>query len=106
MRWIQVPAIAALAFSMQAAAQTPPHVHEATFHAASELLPWCEAEARAHFVGRGITPYQWTGRYHDRGNMLVVEGSLRADGRDHPVSCRVSRGARERYATIDIRESS
>lgn len=80
------------------------HRHELEFHQASELLPWCEAEARAHFVGQGVTPYQWTGRYYDKGNMLVVEGRIRANGEDVPVACRVARGARERYAVIEIQE--
>lgn len=79
------------------------HHHETEFFQASALLPWCEAEARAHFVGMGITPYQWTGRYYDDGNMLVVEGRLRANGEDVPVACRVARGARERYAVVEIR---
>jgi hypothetical protein len=95
-------AVATLALAPWALAQE--HDHEIEFYQASALLPWCEAEARAHFVGQGITPYQWTSRYYDKGNMLVVEGKLRANGSDVPVSCRVARGARERYAKIEISE--
>ncbi len=75
---------------------------EIVFNQASELLPWCRAEAEAHYVGKGIAPYQWTGRYYDRSNVLYVEGKLRADGKDVEVRCRVARDARERYAVIEI----
>ncbi|WP_457005719.1 hypothetical protein [Luteimonas sp. A501] len=97
-----VLATAILACSPQLAAQH--HHHELEFHQASELLPWCEAEARAHFVGKGATPYQWTGRYYDKGNVLFVEGKIRANGNDVPVACRVARGGRERYVVIEIAE--
>jgi len=75
---------------------------EIVFTQASELLPWCRAEAEAHYVGKGVTPYQWTGRYYDRSNVLYVEGRLRAGGKDVDVRCRVARDARERYAVIEI----
>lgn len=75
---------------------------EIIFSQASELLPWCRAEAEAHYIGKGVTPYQWTGRYYDRSNVLYVEGRLRADGKDVEVRCRVARDARERYAVIEI----
>jgi hypothetical protein len=96
-------AMTALALSPSAVAQQ--HEHEIEFHQAGELLPWCESEARAHFVGKGVTTYQWTSRYYDKGNMLVVEGKIRANGNDVPVVCRVARGARERYAAIEINET-
>ncbi|WP_407353291.1 hypothetical protein [Luteimonas sp. R10] len=99
-----VLATAIFACSLQLAAQ--PHHHELEFSQASELLPWCEAEARAHFVGKGVTTYQWTGRYYDKGNVLFVEGKLRANGNDVPVACRVARGGRERYAIVEINEST
>lgn len=78
------------------------HAHEIVFSAASQLLAWCEGEARAHFGGQGITTYQWTGRHFERGNTLHAEGKLRADGNDVPVTCQASRGARESDATIRI----
>ncbi len=97
-----VLATAVFACSFQLAAQA--HHHELEFSQASELMPWCESEARAHFVGKGVTTYQWTGRYYDRGNVLLVEGKLRANGNDVPVACRVARGGRERYAIVEINE--
>lgn len=75
---------------------------EIVFSQASELLPWCRAEAEARYVGRGITPYQWTGRYHDAFNVLYAEGKLRVHGDDVAVNCRVARNALERYAVIEI----
>ena len=95
-------ATAALVYSFQLVAQT--HHHELVFSRASELMAWCEAEARAHFVGRGVTTYQWTGRYYDEGNVFFVEGTIRADRHDVPVACRVARGGRERYAIVEIKE--
>lgn len=75
---------------------------EIVFNQASELVPWCKAEAEAHYIGQGITPFQWTARYHDRSNVLYVEGRLRVHGDDVTVNCRVARGARERHAIMEI----
>lgn len=69
---------------------------------ASELVSWCRAEAEAHYVAKGITPYQWTSSYHDKGNVLHVDGRLRVHGNDVEVHCRIARGAREKYAVIEI----
>lgn len=93
-----------LVLALTTIAPTPAPAPERVFQRASELQPWCRQEAEAELVGRGLTTYQWTGSYRDEGNTLVVEGKLRADGRDYPVSCRIARGARERYATIEISE--
>ncbi|MFY2763706.1 hypothetical protein [Arenimonas sp. MALMAid1274] len=96
----------ALAAALPVGAQGVPHddvhEHDRVFQRASELVPWCKAEAEAHFVGRGETTYQWTSSYHDRGNVLHVEGKLRVEGADIGVHCRIARGAREQYATIEI----
>ena len=85
-----------------ALAPTPPVVEERVFERASELQPWCRQEAEAHFVGQGIETYQWTSSHSSSGNVLQVSGKLRAGGKDVAVTCRVARGARERYASIDI----
>ena len=79
---------------------------EIEFTQASQLMPWCESEARAHFAGSGVTTYQWTSRYFDRGNLLMVEGRIRADGKDFPVTCSVARGGRERYAVMRVGDAS
>ena len=91
--------ILAASLSTTAVAQ---EYNEIVFNQASELVPWCKSEAEARYIARGITPFQWTARYYDRSNVLFVEGKLRADGEDVPVNCRVARGARERYATVEI----
>lgn len=93
-----------LVFALTTIAPTPAPAPERVFQRASELVPWCRREAEAEFLGRGLTTYQWTASYRDEGNTLIVEGKLRADGRDYPVSCRIARGARERYAVIEISE--
>jgi len=80
----------------------PGHEHELVFGTAGDLLPWCRQEAEAHYVGLGFPTYQWTARYKQDGNMLVVEGKLRVHQDDVPVRCRVPQNARERYAVIEI----
>lgn len=69
---------------------------------ASELEPWCRAEAEARMVAQGKTVYGWTSSQVSRGNVLHVEGKLRVQGADVAVHCRIARGARLRYASIDL----
>ena len=69
---------------------------------ASQLDPWCRSEAEAHMVARGQATYGWTSSYMSRGNVLHVEGKLRVQGADVAVRCRISQGARLRYASIDL----
>lgn len=73
---------------------------------ASDLVPWCKAEAEARYVARNVTPYNWTASYHERSNVLYVDGKLRVNGDDVAVRCRISSGAREEYATMEIDESN
>ena len=73
---------------------------------ASDLVPWCNAEAEARYVAKNITPYNWTASYHDDNNILYVEGKLRVHGHDVTVRCRIATGAREEYGTIEIDDSS
>lgn len=76
--------------------------HQRMINRASELVPWCRSEAESRYVARNITPYQWTASYHDRSNVLYVEGRLRVHGDDVAVRCRIARGSRDSYATIEI----
>lgn len=94
-------ALATLLASSPLLAQQHPH-HEIQFSQASELMPWCQSQAQAHFAAVGIPTYQWTASYHEQGNMLVVEGKIRANGNDVPVTCQVAKGAVESYATISV----
>ena len=96
-------AIALVVLSSSAKAQ---QYNPIVFNQASELIPWCKAEAEARYIEKGVTPYQWTARYYERSNVLYVEGKLRANDKDVPVNCRVARGAREQYATIEIEDST
>jgi len=73
---------------------------------ASDLLPWCKAEAEARYIAENITPYQWTASYHDSGNALFVDAKLRVHGDDVAVRCRIAAGAREEYATIEIDDAT
>ena len=76
---------------------------EREFHTASQLVSWCREEAEARVVANGGEPYQWRASHKSTGDVLEVEGKLRVDGEDLGVRCRVARGARERYASIEIR---
>jgi len=76
--------------------------HDIVFNSAGQLLTWCEQETRAHYAGKGLATYQWTGRHFEDGNTLHAEGRIRVDGNDVPVSCRAARGARERDAVIEL----
>ena len=95
-------AVLLFVFALALGARVLAHDAERTFSQASDLAPWCENEAKARYIGRNITPYQWTASYHDSGDVLVVDGKLRVHGDDVPVHCRVARGAREQYATVEI----
>ncbi len=75
---------------------------ERTVAQASDLEPLCRQEAEARYVARNIPTYQWRASHHDRGNTLQVDGTLRAGGEDVTVTCRIARGARERYIVVEI----
>jgi hypothetical protein len=86
--------------------QQSPYLQERVFTSELDLSQWCEQEAKARYVAKNITPYQWTSRYYNRSNVLYVEGKLRADSKDVEVRCRAANGARERYATVEIDDPS
>ena len=93
----------ALAGTASAQERSTHHLdHEIVFTSASQLLSWCEQEARAHYAGQGLSTYQWTGRHFESGNTLHAEGKIRADGNDVPVACAAAKGATERYAVLRI----
>jgi hypothetical protein len=92
--------------SAQAPPPVPPPDAERVINAASELVPWCRAEAEARFVAEGRAIYQWSASHHSRGNTLFVNGRLRVEGVDYLVDCRIARGAREYYASIRITQDS
>lgn len=85
-------------------AAQPYQQEEIEFRQGSELLSWCRSEAEAHFAGKGIATWQWSGRHHEKGNLLIVEGSIRTGDKDVSVSCRVAKGARERHAAIEVHD--
>lgn len=82
------------------------HDHTRTIDQASDLVPWCKSEAEARYVAKNIPTYQWTASYYERGNVFYVDGHLRVHDNDVAVSCRIARGAREEYATIEIADPS
>ena len=92
--------------ALVSAAPLAAHEHERTIAQASDLVQWCRSEAEARYVAKGLQTYQWTSSYHDSGNLLAVDGKLRVHGDDVAVHCRVARGAREEYASIEIEDSS
>ena len=88
-----------LAIFCAAAAQAS---DEAVFNSPSELMPYCQTEAAAQLGAKGVPTYQWSARHHMQGNLMVVEGQIKTDKGNVPVTCRVARGARERYAVVEI----
>src|SRR5688500_2639282 len=99
MKWI-VALI--MIFAFPALAHDKDHDKDIVIYQESELLLWCESEAKARYIARGLAPYQWTASYHNRSNVLYVNGRLRVHGDNVNVRCRIARGAREQYATIEI----
>lgn len=91
-------AIAAVITALAAHAHEP----ERMFLQASELVPWCRAEAEARYIAKSMSPYQWTASYREDGNVLIVDGKLRVHGDDVGVHCRIAKGAREQYASVEI----
>src|SRR5688500_15676546 len=90
------------ALTLVLASTASAHAHDRVYNKASELLPLCKAETYALYIAKGITPYQWTASHHSRSNVLYVNGRLRVHGDDVTVRCRVARGAREQYATVEV----
>jgi len=75
-------------------------------NSASELRDWCKEESEAALIGRGMSPANWTARYWDQVDTLMVKGQWRVDGADYTVECSVARGAQSRFASMSIQEAS
>lgn len=101
---LAIAAVPALAGESQATNRTV--YNEPTIEQASDLAPWCKSEAESRYIAKNITPYQWAASYHERSNVLYVDGRLRVHGDDVAVRCRIAKGARQNYATIEIDDPS
>lgn len=101
-----IPAVAALLVGSLAWAGDHDYDHHRVINQASELVPWCRSETESRYIARNITPYQWTASYHERSNVLYVDGKLRVHDEDVAVRCRIARGARESYAVIEIDDAT
>lgn len=78
------------------------HDRNITIDTSSRLLEWCKAESEAHFIGTGVTPYNWSANWWEKGNVLRVKGSWLV-GREHvEVNCHIAKGARKKYAVFEI----
>jgi len=69
---------------------------------ASDLVGYCRSEAEAYYVGKGHEIYQWAASHKSRGNVLYVDGRLRVDHDDIQVACRLPKGARLTYMTLEV----
>jgi len=94
-----------LAF-LGAAASAMAHRDDTPINSATELRDWCKEESEAALIGRGMTPSNWTARYWDQVNTLMVKGQWRVDGADYTVDCSVARGAQSRFASMSIQDPS
>ena len=79
---------------------------DAVINTASELRDWCKAESEAALIAKGDSPFNWTARYWDQGNTLMVKGQWRLSGSNVAVECSVARGTQARFATMSAREST
>lgn len=84
----------------------PPSAHrdDVVVYEASELVDYCRVEAEAYFVGQGYAIYQWAASHKSNGNTLLVNGRLHVGHEDVEVKCRVPRGARLTYMTLEVAE--
>lgn len=78
------------------------HTDDVPIQTSADLRDWCRMASEAHFVGRGLTPYNWVASHVERGNAFHVDGRWRVDGRERAVTCRAARGAQQRFATMEI----
>ena len=69
---------------------------------ASDLVGYCRSEAEAYYVGKGYVTYQWAASHKSRGNVLYVSGRLRVERDDVEVACRLPKGARLTYMTVEV----
>ena len=76
--------------------------YDPPINTSGELLEWCQQESQATFLGKGITPYNWTASHWDEADTLFVKGSWRIDTKEVTVKCSVGRGARRSYAVMSI----
>jgi hypothetical protein len=98
MKMSAAPALLLLASSALA-------LHEDTpINSATELRDWCKAQSEAALIGRGMTPANWTARYWDEVNTLMVKGQWRVNGADYTVECSIARGANARSASMSIED--
>ena len=97
MKRVTISVLAVVAFSAIA------HDEETVINQASELIDWCRLEAQAPYIAKGITPYNWTAAYHDRSNVLYVDGGLRVEGNEISVHCRVAKGGLKKDIVVEIK---
>jgi uncharacterized membrane protein len=88
------------------AASAIAHDRDAPINTASELRDWCKDESEAALIAKGNSPFNWTARYWDQGNTLMVKGQWRISGSNVAVECSVARGAQARFATMSAQEST
>jgi hypothetical protein len=75
---------------------------EVAINSASELRDWCKSESEAAFIGKGFSPQNWSARYFDEGNDLVVKGQWRVDAGFLTVECRIVRGGKAQDASMNL----
>lgn len=99
---IVAPVLMLVAASALAGIPPIPVDRDKVINQASELVPWCKAEAEYRYLLKDITPYQWAASYHDRSGVLFVDGKLRVHDQDVVVRCHVMQGMRGTSAAIEI----
>jgi hypothetical protein len=78
------------------------HENDRVIENSFELREWCKDESEAYYIAKGITPYNWSDSWWEKGNTLFVKGNWLI-GHDHiSVECRIAKGARKKYASFEI----
>ena len=81
------------------------HHGDTPINSGSELRDWCKEESEAAFIGKGMTPYNWSASYSDQGNVLMVKGRWQVNGSYITVECRATRGAESRFAVMSVQDA-
>lgn len=78
------------------------HGEDVIIEYSHELLEWCKTETEGYYVANGITPYNWSASWWEKGNTLFVKGHWLIENEHVAVGCRVAKGAKRKYAIFEF----
>ena len=98
---LKITSLAAVFFLASSTAFANNEDEKSIFHE-SELRDWCKTESFRHFKSRHTTPYNWTSKWWNKGNMLYAKGQWKIKGRKVKVNCHLRKGGKAKYAEMVI----